>query len=61
MITLLNIKTKVQKVYTNKKAELIMGNPLVSKDFKVISTDVKIPDPPEVAKVSINKKPKKKT
>lgn len=59
MIKLQHIKTKVTRTYTNKKAELILDNPLLNKEYKVIDAGVKLPDPPEVAKVSISEKKQK--
>lgn len=55
MITIINIKTKVKKTYTDKKARLILDNELIGKDYKVVEVP-KAEQPPEVEKkVSIKK------
>jgi len=57
MVKLLNIKAKKVKQYTDKKARLILDNPLIGGDYKIVSVP-KAETPEEVTtKVSI--KPKK--
>lgn len=57
MISLINNKTKSVKSYTDKKAKMILENPLLSGMYSIVKSEVRQEDPPEVGKVSI--KPKK--
>lgn len=57
MISLINNKTKTVRQYTDKKAKLILENPLLSGMYSVVKGETRQDDPPEVSKVSI--KPKK--
>jgi len=56
MITLLNKVTKKKKQYTDKKARLILDNPLIGGNYQIVSLP-KAETPSEVIeKVSIKKK-----